>query len=71
MNMKVLKVLWGLLVDDGRLASILVISLVVAYIVSLAGVKWLAALVIWLGLIVSLWVSIEHQLKLKVHKSRG
>ncbi|KPV44064.1 hypothetical protein [Alicyclobacillus ferrooxydans] len=69
--MKVLKVLWGLLVDDGRLASILVISLVVAYIVSLAGVKWLAALVIWLGLIVSLWVSIEHQLKLKVHKSRG
>lgn len=64
--MKVLKKLWGLLVDDGRLASILVISLIVAYIVSRLGQHTIGAIVIWVGLIVSLWVAVGHQLRLKV-----
>lgn len=69
--MRVLKVLWGLLVDDGRLASILVVSLIVAFVVALAGLKLIAAVVIWLGLIISVWVSVEHQLKLKLKKQHG
>lgn len=69
--MKVLKVLWGLLVDDGRLASILVLSLVVAYFVSILGYKMLAGGVIWLGLVVAVVVSVEHQLQLKVKKTNS
>lgn len=66
--MGVLKKLWGLLVDDGRLASILVLSLIVAFGVSRAGLTFAAAIVIWLGLIVSVWVSVDHQLQLKRRK---
>lgn len=66
--MKTLKVLWGLLVDDGRLASILIVALIIGSIVSAAGLKTLGAVAIWLGLLVSLGVSIEHQLKLKLKK---
>lgn len=69
--MRVLKVLWGLLVDDARLASILVLSLIVAFVVALAGLKFVAAIVIWLGLIVSIWVSVEYQLQLKLKKQKG
>lgn len=69
--MKALKVLWGLLVDDARLASILLISLVVAFIVSLMGMKLLGAIIIWVGLVVSVWASVEHQLKLKLSKMRS
>jgi hypothetical protein len=67
--MRVLKVLWGLLVDDGRLASILVLSLVAAYLISAVGLKTLAAGVIWLGLVMSVLVSVEHQLRLQVKKT--
>lgn len=66
--MKVLKKLWGLLVDDGRLATILVVALVVAYIISASGQHLIGAIVIWLGLIIALWVSVDHQLRLKVKK---
>lgn len=66
--MRVLKVLWGLLVDDARLASILVVALVIGYVASLAGWHTIGAIVIWLGLIVSLWVSVSHQLKRKIGK---
>lgn len=64
--MSVLKVIWGLLVDDGRLASVLCGALVVAYVFSAAGQSMAGAIVIWAGLIVSLWFSIEHQLRLKL-----
>jgi len=63
--MKVLGTLWGLLVDDGRLASILVIALLLAALVSHLGHPTVGSILIWLGLIVSLFVSIEHQLTLK------
>lgn len=63
--MKALKIVWGLLVDDARLATALVIALILAYALSLAHQPVFAAIIIWLGLIVSLWISIEHQLRLK------
>ncbi|QSO50437.1 hypothetical protein JZ785_15975 [Alicyclobacillus curvatus] len=69
--MRVLKIIWGLLVDDARLASILVLSLLIAFVLSLAGLKSIAAIVIWLGLVISLWISIDHQLKLKLKKLRN
>lgn len=65
--MKVIRKLWGLLVDDGRLASILMIALILASGVSfLLHHRTIAAGLIWLGLIVSLVVSVEHQLKAKL-----
>lgn len=66
--MKVLSALWGLIVDDVRLASILIVSLLISWGVSLAHQQVLAAIVIWAGLLISLWVSIEHQLRLKLKK---
>ncbi|MCY0887468.1 MAG: hypothetical protein OWQ59_03330 [Alicyclobacillaceae bacterium] len=64
--MKVLSTLWGLLVDDGRLASTLLVFLAVAAFVSrVAHLQFLGALAIWLGLIVSIAFSVEHQLRLK------
>lgn len=66
--MAVLKVIWGLLVDDARLATGLVITLLVAYLLSQANLHLLGAIVIWAGLIVSLWVSVEHQLVAKLKK---
>jgi hypothetical protein len=66
--MKVLSALWGLLVDDGRLASILMLSIILAWGLSQFGQPILAAIVIMAGLVVSLAVSIEHQLNLKLKK---
>jgi hypothetical protein len=66
---KVLSTLWGLLVDDRRLASILILAIVISTIVSNTfGQPLLGALILWAGLIVSLFVSIEHQLRLKSKK---
>lgn len=70
--MKVLKVLWGLLVDDTRLVSILLFSLLLSVIAATVVHQIVAAaLFIWLGLLGSLWVSIEHELKVKVTKEKG
>ncbi|MCL6453958.1 MAG: hypothetical protein K6T78_10155 [Alicyclobacillus sp.] len=67
--MKVVKVLWGLLVDDGRLAISLVVGLVIAYILrSAAHLPLVASILIWVSLIFALWFSIEHQLRLKLKK---
>ncbi|KYP81303.1 hypothetical protein AYW79_01120 [Ferroacidibacillus organovorans] len=67
--MRVLQTLWGLLVDDRRLASILMIALLLSAISSLVLREFfLGAVLIWGGLIVSLVVSVEHQLKLKMKK---
>jgi len=63
-----MKTIWGLLVDDILLASILMISLILGCIVSVASSSRIGAYLIWGGLIVSLWVSIEHQLRLKSKK---
>ncbi len=68
--MGVLKVIWGLLVDDIRLVSILVLSLILSSLFTLAHQGRIAAFIIWFGLIISLWVSIEYQLKLKVKNKK-
>lgn len=65
--MKMLSTLWGLLVDDGRLAWTLLTFLIVAAICSrVVNLPFLASLIIWLGLIVSVVFSVEHQLRLKM-----
>jgi hypothetical protein len=66
--MKVLSTLWGLIVDDGRLASILLLSIILAWGLSQFGQPILAAIAMMAGLVVSLAVSIEHQLNLKLKK---
>ncbi len=67
--MKVLKTLWGLLVDDGRLAWTLVIGLVISRVVSMVlRLEFIGALIIWISLIAALIVSVEHQLKLTVNR---
>lgn len=66
--MRALKVVWGLLVDDGRLAFVLALALVISFVLSHFHQPLLGALVIWVGLLASLWISIEHQLKLKAKK---
>lgn len=64
--MKVLSTLWGLLVDDERLVWTLVAALILAAITSLLlNLPFAGSIVIWLGIIVSLVISVEHQLKLK------
>lgn len=68
--MKVIKVIWGLLVDDGRLATTLIVALIIAFGLSKANQPLLAGIIIWLGLIVSLWYSIEHQLQLKLKSKK-
>jgi hypothetical protein len=66
--MGVFKVIWGLLVDDARLAIGLAITLLVAYLFSHFHLHLLGAIVIWAGLVVSLWISVEHQLAVKLKK---
>jgi hypothetical protein len=66
----ILSTLWGLLFDDARLAVTLLVALVIAAVVSLVGhLPSVGAIVIWLGLIVALFISIEHQLVSKLHKA--
>lgn len=67
-KVKVLQVLWGLLVDDIRLASILILALMLSVSAVVVHRVHLAAYIIWIGLLVSLWVSVEHQLKQKLKK---
>lgn len=64
--MKVLSTLWGLLVDDGRLAWTLLVFLAVSAILSrVAHLPFIGAVTIWLGLMASLVFSVEHQLRIK------
>ncbi len=64
--MKVLKALWGLIVDDGRMAAILVLNLVGASLIfKLTHFGAVAVLMIWMGPVISLVVAVEHQLRRK------
>ena len=63
--MKVIKKLWGLLYDDARLVMGLIVALLLSLLLKLINLPTFAAIVIWLGLVVSLWISIEHELSLK------
>lgn len=68
--MKILSTLWGLIVDDGRLVSILMIFLLLSWGLSMAGQSMIAPFIIWAGLIISLFVSIHHQIQLKLVKEK-
>lgn len=69
--MKVLATLWGLIVDDGRLAYTLGLFIIIGATLSYFQQPWIAAIVIWLGLLVSLWVSVIHQLNKKQGIDKG
>jgi hypothetical protein len=68
--MKIISTLWGLIADDGRLASILLVFLIISGGLSMAGQPLISAFVIYAGLFISLWVSIHHQLQLKISKKK-
>ena len=68
--MRALRTLWGLLFDDARLVCTLAVALIAAAVLSRAGQALPAAVVIWAGLILSLWFSTGHQLRLKRAKDR-
>lgn len=68
--MSVLKILWGLLVDDARLVFTLGISLIAAFLFSRLSWPLVAAIAIWVGLLAALWASTDHQLKLKRTRDR-
>lgn len=63
--MRFLKKALGLVVDDARLVGVLALFLLAAFLLHVAGQPLLAAVAIWLGLIVSLTVSVSHELRLK------
>lgn len=70
--MKALRTLWGLLVDDGRLASIIVVAVILSAGASLIGhFTRLGAIILWLGLIISLVISVEHQLNVKMKAKKS
>lgn len=67
--MKVLKVVWGLLFEDVRLVWILLASILLSVLaVEVVHQFVIAGLFLWLGLVGSLWLAIEHELKLKSDK---
>ena len=51
---KVLKIIWGLFVDDARLAITLVISLAASALVSSLGYPFFGMVCLWVGLLLSL-----------------
>jgi hypothetical protein len=63
--MKALSVLWGLFFDDFRLVLILAITLILTAVCKFAHWTSVSPYVFVVGLLVALFVSIEHQLKLK------
>ena len=64
--MKILSTLSGLIIDDRRLAGILILFLILAWASSyFLHQKLLAAGLIGAGLLLSLWFSVTHQLKSK------
>lgn len=68
--MNVIKTILGLIYDDARLVLTLGVALAISLIFRLAHQPLIAAVLIWAGLIVSLWISIEHELKQKSSQSK-
>lgn len=69
--MKAVKVLWGLIVDDVRLVVVLSIGLVLAWGLTAIHQPLLAAVMIWIALMVALWVSIDHQARVRRSKQKS
>lgn len=63
-----MKVALGLVMDDVRLVGVLASFLLIAFILHESGRPLLSALAIWVGLMVALAVSVNHQLRLKLRK---
>ena len=61
--MSVLQTLWGLLVDDLRLVSVLFLGLGLTLLLSLLHQPSLGALVVALAIVAALTVSIRHELR--------
>lgn len=67
---KVLKIIWGLFVDDARLVITLVITVAASAFVSTSGYPFFGMVCLWLGLLLALFISIEHQLHVKMHSDK-
>jgi hypothetical protein len=63
---KIIKIVWGLLFDDVRLAVFLLLALTIAAILCNLGYNSLGMIVMWLGMLLALFISIEHQLQNKL-----
>ena len=61
-----LNIICGLFVDDARLAVTLITFLLASALVSKLGYPFIGMLCLWVGLLLSLFNSIEHQLRLKL-----
>lgn len=66
--MKALKVLVGLVFDDWRLVITLLIGIAVSGILVMTHLPLLAAIVFWITLPISLWISTDTELKKKLSK---
>lgn len=64
---KVLNTIWGLFVDDARLAITIVISVATSAFVSTLGYPFVGMVCLWVGHLLALFISIEHQLHVKIH----
>lgn len=68
--MKMLGKLWGLIYDDPRLSGTVVLFLIIAAILRLTHLDFLAAAAIWIGLVVALVFAIEYELRKKLRHHR-
>lgn len=67
--MKMLNKLWGLIYDDPRLTGTVVLFLIIAAILRLTHLDFLAAIAIWAGLVIAVVFAIEYELRKKLrHK---
>lgn len=64
--MKAIKVLVGLVFDDWRLVTTLLIGIIVALLLVAAHAALLGAIAFWIALPVSLWISTDAELKKKL-----
>lgn len=65
--MKLILKIRGLLIDDARLAIIILVAVVLAGVLSWgAHLRSLGGIILWLGLIMSLSVSVQHELRRKL-----
>lgn len=64
--MKAIKVLVGLVFDDWRLVTTLIIGILVAVLLVVAHLALLGAIAFWIALPVSLWISTNAELRKKL-----
>ncbi|OCT14371.1 hypothetical protein A8709_26500 [Paenibacillus pectinilyticus] len=67
---EVLNIILGIFIDDARLALTLVISVALSALVSTLGYPIVGMFCLWVGLLLALFISIEHQLHVKMHSKK-